>query len=279
MTLDTIVFGTVTLQDLVLSFIVIFASVMIAKGISIRLKKTLKGKASEDRISVISKFVYILFITAALIVALSILDFRISGLLVAGGFLGIILGFASQSIVSNLISGIFLTFEKPFQVNDVIRLGNENGTVGMVQEIKIISTTVRTFEGVHVRIPNEKVFTGNITNFLENVARRFEYLVGIRYKDDAEEAIKVIKELIDEKPLALKNPAPQVFVEELGNSAVQLRVRVWAPSTDWFQLRMELLREIKKRLEENGIQIPFDQREVWFRNALQTEKEKKGKTK
>jgi len=79
-------------------------------------------------------------------------------------------------------------------------------------------------------------------------------------------------EVIENHPLALKNPPPQVFVEDLGSSAVNLKVRVWGPSTDWFQIRIELLWRIKKALEENEIKIPFNQQEVWFMNELEKEK-------
>ncbi len=274
MMLDRILYGGVTVSDFIVSVIILFAAVMIGKAVSLRIRHSLKDKVSKDRLNTISKIVYFLSLMIGFLIVLPILEFRISGFLVAGGILGIIIGFASQSIVTNLISGVFLTFERPFRVDDVVRLGGENGTMGVVEEIKIISTTMRTFEGVYVRVPNEKVFTGNITNFLENIARRFEYDVGIRYKDDADEAMELIKELIEEQPMALKNPEPQVFVEQLGGSAVELKVRVWAPSTEWFPLRMELLWKIKKELEENGIQVPFNQQEVWFKNALQTEEER-----
>jgi len=272
--LDRILYGTVTILDLAISVIILFVTVIIGKAISLRIRHSLKDKVSKDRLNTLSKVVYFSFLFIGFLIVLPILEFRISGFLVAGGILGIIIGFASQSIVTNLISGIFLTFERPFRVDDVVRLGGENGTMGVVEEIKIISTTMRTFEGVYVRVPNEKVFTGNITNFLENIARRFEYDVGIRYRDDADEAMAIIKELIEEQPMALKNPEPQVFVEKLGGSAVELKVRVWAPSTEWFPLRMELLWMIKKELEENGIQVPFNQQEVWFKNALQMEEER-----
>lgn len=273
MMLDRVLYGGVTLLDLFISIIIIFAAVIIGKAISLRIRYSLKDKVSKDRLNTISKFIYFLFLIVGLLIVLPILEFSISGFLVAGGILGIIVGFASQSIVTNLISGLFLTFERPFKVDDIVRLGGEGGTIGVVEDIKIISTTMRTFDGVYVRVPNEKVFTGNIINYLENIVRRFEYDVGIRYKDDADEAMEIIKELIEEQPLALKNPEAQVFVQSLGSSAVELKVRIWAPSTEWYPLRMELLWKIKKKLEENGIQVPFNQQEVWFKNVLQMDEE------
>jgi len=269
---DRVLYQDITLWDVFISFIIILVAVLIGKVLSLNIKKRFKDIISKDRLNTIAKTVYYIIVISSFIAVLPILNINLSGFMVAGGIMAIVIGFASQSIVSNLISGVFLTFERPLRVDDVVSIGGPDGTLGMVEDIRIISTSLRTFEGVYVRIPNEKVFTSNITNFLENVARRFEYNVGIRYQDDAERAYEIINEVIEEHPLALKNPPPQVFVEDLGSSAVNLKVRVWGPSTEWFQIRMELLWRIKKRLEDNGIKIPFNQQEVWFMNEHEKEK-------
>ncbi|WP_440952178.1 mechanosensitive ion channel family protein [Methanococcoides sp. FTZ1] len=206
---------------------------------------------------------YGIVIITVVFVILPIMGVEPSSLLVAGSILGLVIGFASQSIVGNLISGLFLIFERP------IKLGNQvniDGNVGIVEDISLISTIIRTFDGLYVRIPNEKVFTTTITNYVANVARRFEYVVGIRYSDDADQAIAIIKGLIEESPMALKNPAPGVFVDNLGDNSVNISVKIWAPATDWYAIKTELLWKIKKTLEENGIEIAFPQRVIWIGN-------------
>lgn len=267
--LDTQLYNDVTLLEILKSLIILLAIVMIGKVISLNIRRSLKDRASKDFIVNLSRFINYAAFFIGLIAILPILKINISGLLVAGGLMAIVIGLASQSIISNLISGLFLTIERPLRVDDVVNIGD--GTMCIVEEIRIISTSVRTFEGVYVRIPNEKVFTGTITNFLENAARRFEYDIGIRYSDDADKAMEIIKGLIEEHPLALKNPAPQMFVQDLGASAVDLKVRIWAPSTEWFQVKMDLLWQIKKTLEENDIKVPFTQQEVWFMNHMDKE--------
>ena len=122
---------------------------------------------------------------------------------------------------------------------------------------------------MYVRIPNDKVFTGKLTNYVANVARRFEYVVGIRYSDDADKAIEIINNLIEEHPLTLKNPASQVFVDTLGDSTVNILVKIWAPTTEWYGVKRKLLWKIKNALEKEGIQFPFPQRELWFNNELE----------
>ena len=271
MILDKILYSDVTVQDLFVALLIMLIATMIGKAIAMNLKRALKDM-SKDRASTISKVVYYFFVIAGVFIALPMLKVNLSGLLVAGGLMAIVIGFASQSIVTNLISGIFLSIEKPVKVEDVVSVGPGEGTMGMVEDVRIISTTVRTFEGVYVRIPNEKVFSNSITNYMENVARRFEYTVGIRYSDDADRAKEIIEGLIEDHPLALKEPQPQVFVQNLGGSSVDITVRIWAPSTQWFRVRMELLWKIKKTLEENDIKVPFNQQEVWFLNDLEMKK-------
>ena len=265
MILDTIVYGDLTTLNLLWIAVCLIIAVLIAKVVAINIKRSLKDRMDRDRLEIITKVVYYTIIIIAVLLALPALGIHPSSLLVAGGVVGIVIGFASQSIVGNLISGIFLMFERPIKIGDQLRVDDISG---FVEDIHIVSTIVRTYNGLYVRIPNEKVFTGIITNYVANIARRFEYVVGIRYSDDADLAIKIIEDLIDEQPLALKNPSPQVFVDNLGDNSVNLHVRIWAPATEWYNLKMELLWGIKKALEENGIEIAFPQRVVWFADEL-----------
>lgn len=156
--------------------------------------------------------------------------------------------------------------ERPIRIGNTVNIGD---ITGIVEDIRIISTTLRTFDGFQVRIPNEKVFTANISNYVTNVVRRFEYDVGIRYSDDADKAITIIKELINFEPFALKNPEPLVWVSKLGDNAVNVNVKIWAPVSEWWALRTSMLWRIKKALEQQGIEIAFPQRVVWFGDQRQ----------
>ena len=265
MILDDFVYGDVTYFELLISVIVLITSVFVAKIVTIALQRFLRDKITKGHLNNILRFSYYSVIIIALIMVFPTIGIESSSLIVAGGIGGIVLGFASQSIVSNLLSGVFLMFERPIKIGDSVDI---EGTEGIVEDIKIISTAIRTFNGVYVRIPNDKVFTTSIINYDTNLARRFEYVVGIRYSDDANKAIKIIKDLIEKEPLALKNPAPKVFVNNLGDNSVNIIVRPWAPSTDWFDLKMKLLWKIKEELEKNGIEIAFPQRTVWFANDI-----------
>lgn len=91
-----------------------------------------------------------------------------------------------------------------------------------------------------------------------------DYVIGIRYSDDAEKAVRVIRDVIEEYPLTLVNPEPHVFVDELGDNSVDLVARIWTPTSEWYSVKRELLWKIKLAIEASGIQIPFPQRVLWY---------------
>ncbi|MDY0385739.1 MAG: mechanosensitive ion channel family protein [Methanolobus sp.] len=248
--------------------VILFFAIVIGKGIALYLKRALNTKIDKEHLDILLRVVYYGIIIIAIIgFIFPVLGIRTSNLLVAGGVVGIVVGFASQSIMGNFISGVFLMIERPIKIGDQVNIDNK---LGYVEDIKIVSTIIRTYDGLYVRLPNETVFTTSITNYVTNLARRFEYVVGIRYNDDADEAIKIIEDLIDLEPYALAHPSPSVFVDNLGDNAVNISVRIWAPVTEWYGLRTKMLWIIKKTLEENGIEIAFPQRTVWFASDLNT---------
>jgi len=255
------IYGSVTWFNLVIAVLIFLIALVMGRVLSMQLRRSLKEKMSRENLDILSKVVNYGILLIAIIWIMPTIGIEPSGLMVAGGIVALAVGFASQSIIGNLISGLFLMGERPVKIGDLINISDE---LGIVEDIHIISTTIRTLEGNFVRIPNETVFTSIITNYTSNPVRRFEYRVGISYADDAALAVKVIKNVINDHPLALINPAPQVFVEELGDNSVDILVRVWSPSTEWYGVKMELLWKIKAELENAGIEIPFPQRVLWF---------------
>ena len=268
MILDRIVYGDVTLLNMVIALLIFCGALILSKMLAINIRRSLKERIAREHLELIVKVLSYIIIIIAVIWALPHIGVEPSGLMVAGGIVGLAIGFASQSIVGNLVSGLFLIMERPVKIGDTVDI---DGITGFVEDIRIISTTLRTFDGLYVRIPNETVFTSNITNFVAHAARRFEYTVGIRYSDDAERATQIINSIIAKHPLALKNPHPQVFVNELGDNSVNIVVRVWTPTAEWFGVKMELLWKIKTAIEAEGIEIPFPQRVLWFGDTPPTQ--------
>ncbi len=261
-------YGTLTVGSILSVILILIVGIVIAKVVALNLRRALHERVPKNDLEVLAKIVYYAIVVGAVIIALPYLNIDLSGLLVAGGIVGLVIAFASQSVVSNLVSGLFLVIERPIKIGDNIGF---DGVSGNIEDIRILSTVVKTYDGIYVRIPNEKVFTSNITNYVQNVARRFDYTVGIRYQDDADRAVAVIKEVIWSHPFALKSPAPSVYVDSLGDNSVNISVRIWAPSREWWDVRTDLLWKIKTELEQNGIEIPFPQRTLWFANELKGE--------
>ena len=259
--------GTITVGDILWFAGIIVVGVIIAKVVALNVRRALTERLPKSERELLAKVVYYIIILWAIAVALPYLNFDLSGLLVAGGIVGLVIGFASQSVVSNLVSGLFLMFEHPIKIGDNINVADITGSV---EDIKVLSTIVKTYDGIYTRIPNEKVFTSNITNYVNNAARRFEYKIRIRYRDDADEAIRLAKEVIAAHPLALKNPAPMIYVDSLGDNGINLIARIWAPARNWWEVRTVLLWKIVKRLEENGIIVPYPQRTLWLADAERT---------
>jgi small-conductance mechanosensitive channel len=259
--LSTPVIGNVTVFNLLVFSLIVTASLVIANVAGAYIKKSLSDRIKKEEMAKIIKITQAVIVLGGIFIGLPSFDVNFGELLLIGGTAGIIIGFASQRLVTNVGSGIFLIIERPVKVGDTVKIGN---TAGTIEEIRILSTTLKTYEGIFIRIPNETVFNSEITNYVANVARRFEYRISIRYTDDAGQAIRIINSLLSAHPFVLKSPSPSVYVDELGDNGVIIMVRIWAPSREWWSVRTEMLWKIKQALEREGLGIPFPQRVVWI---------------
>ncbi|KUG14293.1 small-conductance mechanosensitive channel [hydrocarbon metagenome] len=272
-TWDSVVYGSVTVLDLIIFFFSVIVVLIIAKVVGIYLKRSLSDRIDRDELDKLIKVIQIAIVGTGIWLALPSFDFDIGQLVVIGGTGALIIAFASQKIVSNLGSGLFLLIERPVKIGDTMRIGSTEGTV---HQIRILSTIIKTYEGVYVRVPNESIFNSEITNFVASPARRFEYRVSIAYGADARAAITAISELLANHPFVLKNPAPSVYVDNLADSGVEIVVRIWAPSKVWWSVRTEMLERIKQLLDGMGIEIPFPQRVITFANTGMKGKQEPG---
>ena len=259
--LDSFVYGQLTVGNIVIFLLLLAATFIIARVISGVLRRTLAGKTEAKTIDLTVKSVRTIVYVIGIIVACTQLKIDLSGLLVAGGVVGVAVGFASQNTLSNLVAGILLMFERPISVGDSIIV---NGTEGYVESIGMLSTRVRTYSGLYVRIPNDSLFTSEITNLVSNVARRFDFVINLKYNEDASKAMKVAKRVIKDHPYALENPSPFIYVDDIKNNGVELKIRVWSPSGFWWDARTELLWMIYKAFRNEGIEISYEQLTIWF---------------
>ncbi len=186
--------------------------------------------------------------------ALREIGFRFDVLLGAAGILTVAVGFASQTSASNMISGLFLMLERSIAIGDII---NVNGTVGEVLSIDLLSTRLRTFDNLMVRIPNQTMVTSQITNYNRLPIRRFDLQVGVAYKEDLAKVEQALLDIADRDPLCLEDPAPLLIAQGFGASSINYQLSVWAKRENWLELRNRITREVKEGFDELGIEIPF----------------------
>ncbi len=214
---------------------------------------------------VIARAVFITVISLTGLVALSAIGIDVTTLALAGGFASIVVGLALQPVLANLFSGLFLLGEKSVTPGDLVSIG---GVQGQVVDVSIMSTKLQTLDGEIVRIPNTSILNDMVVNVTRSPVRRIYLGVSIAYRDDPQKAVEAIRRMLDNHFLVLENPPPEVYVERLGDSGVEIAVRVWVPSSEWYNATRDLLWRIKKSVEDAGLEIPFNQVDVWLRTPV-----------
>jgi small-conductance mechanosensitive channel len=184
------------------------------------------------------------------------LDFDLTGLLATAGIASVAIGFAAQTSLSNLISGLFLIGEKPFKIGDLIRV---DGVLGVVDSIDLLSIKLRTLDNLFVRIPNENVIKAPVTNVTRYPIRRMDIDIGVAYKERAGRVLEILAEVARANRFALNEPEPLILFQDFGDSALKFRFGVWFEKSNYLLLRNSLLQDIQERFNTEGIEIPFPQ--------------------
>ncbi len=253
----------VTVLTLFLGLLIIGVGVLIARIARTLFKKYYAPTLPEHSAKNLGKLIYFGIIIISFLVFTQSQGIDLSGIAVGAGIFAIVIGFATQSVVSNLVSGLFLMIEKPAKQGDSIELPDHN-IAGTILDIGTFSSQVRKFDGTIIRIPNETVFTSNIRTLTHSQVRRAQGTIGIAYSADIDTAISAIKdEIKSTMPFVLQIPEPEIRVEELGDSSVNLALLVWHPKEDWGAVQPSLLKVAKRALDKAGIEIPFPQRVIW----------------
>lgn len=188
------------------------------------------------------------------------LGFQTSALLGALGGLVLAAGLALQGSLSNFAGGVLILLFRPFEVGDYIE--NSSGTDGTVDKIDLLYTSLTTSNGIKVFSPNGTLANSVIKNYTKITNRRFQYNIGIGYEDNIKTARSIILSVLTSDKRVLKTPTPEVFVNELADSSVNLTVRGWTLRTDYWATHDSLQEEIKIALDKAGINIPYPQRDV-----------------
>lgn len=238
----------------------ILLGLIIIKILTNLLLKIFKKKITPQTSLIIRKTILYGGLVLITMLILKILNIELTPLLGAAGIVGIAVGFASQTSISNLISGLFLISEKPFAVGDVISIGT---TTGVIISIDLLSVKIRTFDNRFVRIPNEKILNNELTNVTRFPIRRMDIDISIAYKEDVRLVRKVLMELARNNPLCLDEPEPILVFKNFGNSGLEFMLGLWFVKTDFMKLKNSIMQEIKERFDQEGIEIPFPHHTIY----------------
>jgi len=235
-------------------------------GVVARIVRRLMTKANVDE--TLTKFLVsltrILLMTFVIIAALSALGVQTTSFVAIIGAAGLAIGFALQGSLANFAAGVMLIIFRPFKSGDYIEAG---GTSGVVEEISIFNTILKTLDNRRVIVPNGKITGDNITNYSALEIRRVDLVFGIGYGDDLKRAKDILVQIVSGDDRILRDPAPTVAVSELGDSSVNFVVRPWVKTVDYWSVYFDLTERVKTTFDEKGISIPFPQRDVHLYQA------------
>ena len=200
-----------------------------------------------------------LVIAITVIAVLNQFGIQTASLIAVLGAAGLAIGLALQGTLSNVAAGVMLLFFRPFKTGDYVEVADLAGTV---KAVGIFVTELATPDNVQIIVPNSQIWGAAIRNYSFHETRRVDLLVGIAYEDDAERAMEALMQEAQADERALEDPEPFIAVAELADSSVNLTLRVWCAGGDYWPLKFDLTKAVKKRLDAEGISIPYPQRQL-----------------
>lgn len=232
----------------------------LAKKLVVLAKKMMvKAKVDETLVSFAGNVMYGMTITFVVIAALNQLGVETTSLAAVLAAAGLAIGLALQGSLSNLAAGVMIIIFRPFKIGDYVDAG---GTAGTVEDISIFTTSFRTPDNRQVIVPNDAITSSIITNVSAKPERRVDLKIGVGYSDDLSKVKKVLTKIIESEERILKDKDVTIAVAELGDSSVNLVVRPWVKTSDYWDVYFDLTEKIKITFDKEGISIPFPQRDL-----------------
>ncbi|WP_331774559.1 mechanosensitive ion channel family protein [Sulfurospirillum sp. 1612] len=218
-----------------------------------------KAKLDVTISQFIGNVVYGALLVFIILAALSNLGVNTTSFIAVLGAAGLAVGLAFQGTLSNIGAGVLLVFFRPFNVGDFI---DAAGVMGVVEEINLFSTLMKTGDNKQIIIPNSSIIGKNIINYSKKETRRVDFVFGIGYDDDLKLAKTTLQEIIDADERVLKDPASLVVVSELADSSVNFTVRAWVKSADYWGVYFDTIEKVKLTFDEKNISIPYPQMDI-----------------
>lgn len=241
-------------HTVVRALILLAISIPLLKLAAMAGRRFAKRHLSEQAAMLTGKAIFYSGMILLVIVVMQNLGFNLTAILGAAGIMGVAVGFASQTSLSNIISGLFLIWERPFEAGDLVKVGD---TLGIVLSIDLLSVKIRAPDNRFIRVPNETMIKSQVINITRFPIRRMDIDIGVAYKEDIGQVMRILTEIADNNPHSLDEPRPLILFKDFGDSALQLLLGVWVEKTNFLNLKNSIMREIKERFDEEGIEIAF----------------------
>lgn len=207
----------------------------------------------------LTQVTYVGILVFAIVASLARFGIQTTSFVAILGAAGFAVGFALQGSLANFAAGVLLLVLKPFRIDDYVEAGGVSGTV---KDIQLFTSVLATPDNVKVMVPNAQVYGGVIRNYSGYETRRIDLIVGIGYDDSIDQAFSTAQAVMQDDDRILREPEPQVMVDELADSSVNLRLRMWVQGADYWNVLFDLTRAVKEAFDARGIEIPYPQHVV-----------------
>jgi small-conductance mechanosensitive channel len=248
------------LQRVILVVVIAAAGFILLKFLSSLVNRMTRKVLSQQYNMLVRKAVQYSGAVILLFIVLSLLGVNINALLGAAGIVGIAVGFASQTSMSNLISGLFLISEKPFQIGDVVKVG-EN--IGVILSIDLLSLKIQTFDNQYIRIPNSLLINSELTNVTRFPIRRLDIKLTVGYRTDVNRLRRLLLEIAGSNQYCLDEPEPLIVFSDFRESGIEFLFGVWFYRTDFLNLKNSIMQQIKERFQAERIEFGFPHRKIY----------------
>jgi small conductance mechanosensitive channel len=218
-----------------------------------------RSKFDPTLVTFVGNLTYVSLLTFVIMAALAQLGIQTTSFIAVIGAAGLAVGLALQGSLANFAAGVLMLIFRPFQVGDFVEGA---GVAGIVEEIQIFTTQLRTLDNKMIIIPNAKITGDNITNYTRKEIRRVDLVIGVAYREKIDTVKRVVAAVLQGDERILADPPPTIAVLELGQSSVNFAVRPWVNTADYWDVYFDTTERIKKRFDSEGISIPFPQRDV-----------------
>lgn len=251
---------------ILLAIAIFFIGKYLARVLSRVVGKVVLASSKDEMLqSFVTSIAYFLFLLMVVIAALSQLGINTSSLVALIGAAGLAVGLALQNSLQNFAAGVMILIFKPFKRGDFIEAG---GVSGKVEQMGLLMLELRTGDNKSVLVPNGKAFSDSIVNYSNNPMRRIDLIFDISYSADIATAKEIIAHILKEDKRILKHPEPLIAVGSLASSSVQLFVRPWVRTGDYWNVHFAITEQVKLEFDKAGIEIPFNQLDIRFPDNL-----------